>query len=145
MTIQEGLARILEGHDLSRDDAREVMGEIIGGQATPAQIGGFLIALRLKGETADEIAGCAEAMREHVLAVHPKRDDLVDTAGTGGDGQTQQGNQTGQGQNNGALTPYQQVYSDFYDYALTSLDRNYVPLSVKDYVRDYFSSLDPTQ
>jgi hypothetical protein len=66
-------------------------------------------------------------------------------AGTGGDGQTQQGNQTGQGQNNGAQTPYQQVFSDFYSYALTSLDRNYVPLSVKDYVRDYFSSLDPTQ
>jgi hypothetical protein len=66
-------------------------------------------------------------------------------AGTGGDGQTQQGNGQGQGQNNGALTPYQQVFSDFYDYALTSLDRNYVPLSVKDYVRDYFSSLDPTQ
>jgi hypothetical protein len=65
-------------------------------------------------------------------------------AGTGGDGQTQQGNSTGQGQNNGALTPYQQVFSDFYDYALTTLDRNYVPLSVKDYVRDYFSSLDPS-
>ena len=56
------------------------------GEATPAQIGGFLVALRLKGETADEIAGCAEAMREHVLAVRPQRDDLVDTAGTGGDG-----------------------------------------------------------
>jgi anthranilate phosphoribosyltransferase len=55
------------------------------GEATPAQIGGFLVALRLKGETADEIAGCAEAMREHVLTVRPKRDDLVDTAGTGGD------------------------------------------------------------
>ena len=66
-------------------------------------------------------------------------------AGTGGDGQTQQGNQQGQGQNNGALTPYQQVFGDFYDYALTTLDRNYVPLSVKDYVRDYFSSLDPTK
>jgi hypothetical protein len=66
-------------------------------------------------------------------------------AGTGGDGQTQQGNQQGQGQNNGATTPYQQVFSDFYQYALTSLDRNYVPLSVKDFVRDYFSSLDPTQ
>ena len=66
-------------------------------------------------------------------------------AGTGGDGQTQQGNQTGQGQNNGAGIPYQQVFADFYNYALTSLDRNYVPLSVKDYVRDYFSSLDPKQ
>jgi anthranilate phosphoribosyltransferase len=86
MTIQEGLARLLDGHDLSRDEARAVMGEIMSGSATPAQIGGFLIALRLKGETADEIAGCAEAMREHVLPVKPKRDDLVDTAGTGGDG-----------------------------------------------------------
>ena len=56
------------------------------GDATPGQIGGFLVALRLKGETADEIAGCAEAMREHVLPVRPERDDLVDTAGTGGDG-----------------------------------------------------------
>ena len=62
------------------------MNTIMSGEATPAQIGGFLVALRLKGETADEIAGCAEAMREHVLAVQPKRDDLVDTAGTGGDG-----------------------------------------------------------
>ena len=40
--------------------------------------------------------------------------------------------------------PYQSVYGDFYDYALTTLDRSYVPLSVKDYVRDYFTSLDPT-
>src|SRR5206468_9624162 len=59
---------------------------IMSGEATPAQIGGFLVGLRAKGETADEIAGCAEAMRAHVLPVHPKRDDLVDTAGTGGDG-----------------------------------------------------------
>jgi anthranilate phosphoribosyltransferase len=62
------------------------MDEIMAGNATPAQIGGFLVALRLKGETADEIAGCAEAMRGHVLAVRPRREDLVDTAGTGGDG-----------------------------------------------------------
>jgi anthranilate phosphoribosyltransferase len=84
--IQEALARILDGHDLGRDEARSVMDEIMRGEATPAQIGGFLVALRLKGETADEITGCAEAMREHVLAVRPRRDDLVDTAGTGGDG-----------------------------------------------------------
>lgn len=62
------------------------MGEIMRGEATPAQMAGFLIALRSKGETPDEIAGCAEAMREHVLAVTTNRDDLVDTAGTGGDG-----------------------------------------------------------
>jgi anthranilate phosphoribosyltransferase len=85
MTVQQALARLLDGHDLTREEARAVMNEIMVGEATPAQIGGFLVALRLKGETADEIAGCAEAMREHVLTVRPKRDDLVDTAGTGGD------------------------------------------------------------
>ena len=84
--IQESLGGLLEGRDLSREQARAVMEEVMRGEASPAQIGGFLVALRLKGETADEIAGCAEAMRTHVLAVHPKRDDLVDTAGTGGDG-----------------------------------------------------------
>jgi anthranilate phosphoribosyltransferase len=84
--IQAALGRLLDGHDLSREEAREVMSSIMQGEATPAQIGGFLVALRLKGETADEIAGCAEAMREHVLPVRPQRDDLVDTAGTGGDG-----------------------------------------------------------
>src|SRR5262245_5219941 len=62
------------------------MSEIMAGTATPAQIAGILVALRAKGETADEIAGCAEAMREHAVAVRPKREDLVDTAGTGGDG-----------------------------------------------------------
>src|SRR5213595_3087379 len=62
------------------------MHEIMSGDATQAQIAGFLVALRAKGETSDEIAGCAEAMRDHVLAVRPRRDDLVDTAGTGGDG-----------------------------------------------------------
>jgi anthranilate phosphoribosyltransferase len=84
--IQAALGRLLDGHDLDRDEARRVMGSIMDGEATPAQIGGFLVALRLKGETADEIAGCAEAMREHVLPVRPRRSDLVDTAGTGGDG-----------------------------------------------------------
>ena len=69
--IQEALADLLDGHDLGRERGREVMGEIMRGEATPAQIGGFLVALRLKGETADEIAGCAEAMREHVLPVQP--------------------------------------------------------------------------
>ncbi len=84
--IQTALSRLLDGHDLSRAQARDVMNEIMSGDATQAQIGGFLVALRLKGETADEIAGCAEAMREHVLPVRPKRDDLVDVVGTGGDG-----------------------------------------------------------
>jgi anthranilate phosphoribosyltransferase len=84
--IQEAIARVLGGRDLSERDARAVMGEIMRGEATPAQIGGFLVALRAKGETVAEIAGCAEAMREHVVPVRPERTDLVDTAGTGGDG-----------------------------------------------------------
>ena len=84
--IQQALQRLLDGRDLSRAEAYEVMSSIMRGEATQAQMGGFLVALRLKGETPDEIAGCAEAMREHVLPVRPKREDLVDTAGTGGDG-----------------------------------------------------------
>ena len=84
--IQAALARLLDGHDLSREQARGVMDTIMAGEATPAQIGGLLVALRLKGETPDEIAGCAEAMREHVVRVNPKRHDLVDIVGTGGDG-----------------------------------------------------------
>ena len=83
--IQQALAELLDGRDLPRSEAFAVMSQIMRGEATPAQIGGFLVALRLKGETADEIAGCAEAMREHVVPVRPRRDDLVDTAGTGGD------------------------------------------------------------
>ena len=84
--IQDALAELLDGRDLGRVKAREAMDTIMSGEATPGQIGGFLVALRLKGETAEEIAGCAEAMRAHVLPVNAKRDDLVDTAGTGGDG-----------------------------------------------------------
>ena len=84
--MQDAIARLLDGHDLSREAARDVMDTIMSGGATPAQIGAFLVALRLKGETADEIAGAAEAMRAHVIPVHPQRSDLVDTAGTGGDG-----------------------------------------------------------
>jgi anthranilate phosphoribosyltransferase len=84
--IQETVSRLLDGHDLTRVEAHETMGEIMRGEATQAQIAGFLVALRAKGETADEIAGCAEAMREHVLHVRPQRTDLVDIVGTGGDG-----------------------------------------------------------
>jgi anthranilate phosphoribosyltransferase len=84
--IQEALVQVLEKNDLSRATAREVMGEIMRGEATSVQMAGFLVALRAKGETAAEIAGCAEAMREHVLPVHPTREDVVDVVGTGGDG-----------------------------------------------------------
>ena len=84
--IQRTIATLLEGRDLTRDEACETMRTIMRGEATPAQIAGFLVALRAKGETAAEIAGCAEAMREHVLRVKPQRRDLVDIVGTGGDG-----------------------------------------------------------
>jgi anthranilate phosphoribosyltransferase len=84
--IQSAIAELMDGRDLTQEGARDVMRSIMDGEATPGQIGAFLAALRIKGETADEIAGCAEAMREHVLVVRPARTDLVDTAGTGGDG-----------------------------------------------------------
>ena len=84
--IQQALGTLLDGRDLTRVGARKVMGAVMAGEATPAQIAALLVALRLKGETVDEIAGCAEAMRDRVLAVRPRRADLVDTAGTGGDG-----------------------------------------------------------
>lgn len=84
--IDATIARLGDGHDLSRAEARDAMREIMGGEATHEQIAAFLVGLRDKGETADEIAGSAEAMREHVLVVTPERRDLVDTAGTGGDG-----------------------------------------------------------
>jgi anthranilate phosphoribosyltransferase len=85
--IQDAIARLLDGLDLDRDQARGVMDEIMAGEATQAQIGGFLVALRVKGETPDEIAGFAEAIREQAVVVRPQRDDLVDVVGTGGDGQ----------------------------------------------------------
>ena len=84
--LQEALARLLDGADLTRAETRGAMDAIMEGDATPAQIGAFLVALRIKGETAEEIAGCAEALREHVVPVRAERGDLVDTAGTGGDG-----------------------------------------------------------
>ena len=84
--ITRAIAGVADGRDLTREEAREVMAGIMAGEATQAQIAGFLVALRAKGETADEIAGCAEAMREHVLPVRPERDDVVDVVGTGGDG-----------------------------------------------------------
>ena len=83
--ITRAIAEVADGRSLTREEAREVMAGIMAGEATQAQIAGFLIALRAKGETADEIAGCAEAMREHVLPVPLSRTDVVDVVGTGGD------------------------------------------------------------
>lgn len=83
--IQEAIGTIVSGHDLSAEDAAQVMEEIMTGEATPAQFGAFVTALRLKGETAEEISGMARVMREKALHVQSEG-DLVDTCGTGGDG-----------------------------------------------------------
>jgi anthranilate phosphoribosyltransferase len=84
--ISVAIATIADGGALSRDEAREVMGVVMRGEATPAQIGGLLVGLRTRGETVEEITGFAEAMREHVLPVVPERTSIVDVVGTGGDG-----------------------------------------------------------
>ncbi|MDA8064842.1 MAG: anthranilate phosphoribosyltransferase [Thermaerobacter sp.] len=84
--IKEAIAKTVVGLNLTRQEAAAAMNEIMDGQATPAQIAGFLTALRVKGETVEEITGCAEAMRAHAVRVETHRHPLVDTCGTGGDG-----------------------------------------------------------
>lgn len=84
MTIRDAIETVVSGGDLSADEAARAMGAIMSGDATPAQIGAFAAALRMKGETVDEIAGMARAMREKSLRV-PAAGDVVDTCGTGGD------------------------------------------------------------
>jgi anthranilate synthase/phosphoribosyltransferase len=87
VTIQQAVVKLMEQHDLTEYEAEAAMAHIMHGQATPAQIGAFLTALRMKGETVDEITGCARAMRQSAVRVRPRRTDtLVDTCGTGGDG-----------------------------------------------------------
>ena len=85
--IKEALAKLIDRVDLAREEMAAAMGEIADGGATPAQVGAFLVALRLKGETVDEIAGAAQVMRERVDRVRVTRAVFVDTCGTGGDNQ----------------------------------------------------------
>lgn len=86
ITMQEALQAVLQQQDLSREQMTAVMRQIMTGEATPAQIGGFLVGLRMKGETVAEITAAASVMRELAAAVDVPKENLVDTCGTGGDG-----------------------------------------------------------
>jgi anthranilate phosphoribosyltransferase len=83
--IQQAIQELLKGADLQYDTAKAVMHEMMDGIATPAQMGAFLAALRMKGETVEEITACAEVMREKGLKINPVR-KVIDIVGTGGDG-----------------------------------------------------------
>jgi anthranilate phosphoribosyltransferase len=83
--IQSAIARAVAHENLSRELARATMEQVLAGEATPSQIAGLAVALRMKGETTDEIGGFAEAMRQRVPPLHAKRSPLLDTCGTGGD------------------------------------------------------------
>ena len=89
MSLKFAIAEVINGRDLTLDQAEAAMNIIMRGEATPAQIGSYLTALRMKGETVAEIAGSARSMRAHVVPVEAavgKEEMLVDTCGTGGDG-----------------------------------------------------------
>ena len=85
MTVHEALLALLRQESLSVDDAAAVMTVVMEGEATPAQIAALLTALRMKGETPDEIAGFARVMRAKAVRIAPRCAMLVDTCGTGGD------------------------------------------------------------
>ena len=84
--IDVAIRRIVDGQHLGRDEMHEVFGEVMDGRASDAQKSALLIALRMKGETADEITGAAAAMRQRAIAIPHRTEGLVDTCGTGGDG-----------------------------------------------------------
>ena len=85
MTTSEAIAHVIRDGDLTRGQTAEVMSEIMSGNATDAQIAGFLVALKVKGETAEEIAGAADVMRAKATWITTKHPVVVDTCGTGGD------------------------------------------------------------
>lgn len=86
MDMPSAIRAVTERRDLSRDEMQSVMTTIMTGEATPAQIGGFLIGLRMKGETIDEITAAAQVMRELATKVEISGEHVVDIVGTGGDG-----------------------------------------------------------
>ena len=85
MDIRDAINRVINGKDLSQDEMQSVMRTVMQGEATPAQIGGFLVALRMKGETVGEIAAAAKVMRDMAARVNVRHPHLVDIVGTGGD------------------------------------------------------------
>src|SRR5512138_2475413 len=86
--LEPFIAKAINRADLTKDEARQAMNIIMTGQATPAQIGGYVVALRMKGETGDEITGAARSMRDNALKVEgrDRTSPIYDNAGTGGDG-----------------------------------------------------------
>jgi len=86
MDLPSAIRAVIERRNLSGDEMRAVMRRIMTGQATPAQIGGFLVGLRVKGETVEEITAAAGVMRELATPVNVSGPHVVDTCGTGGDG-----------------------------------------------------------
>ena len=84
--IAQAIKRIVDGQHLDRQEMAAIFGDIMDGKASDVQKSAFLIALRMKGETADEITGAAMAMRARVTPLQVDRESLVDTCGTGGDG-----------------------------------------------------------
>ncbi|MCX5834297.1 MAG: anthranilate phosphoribosyltransferase [Deltaproteobacteria bacterium] len=84
--IKEALSKVVQGKDLQESEMMETMTEIMEGQATPAQIGAFITALRMKGETVEEVTGAARIMRQKATRIDARSSVIVDTCGTGGDG-----------------------------------------------------------
>lgn len=84
--VKEAISKVIAGENLAMAEASGAMDEIMSGQATDAQIAAFITALRMKGETPEEIAGCAQVMREKATPIHTRHPLVVDTCGTGGDG-----------------------------------------------------------
>ena len=85
MDVRSALARVVARESLHETEMEALFRQIMDGAVTPAQIAGLLVALRMKGETVEEITGAVRAMRAHAAAVHPRAAIVVDTCGTGGD------------------------------------------------------------
>jgi anthranilate phosphoribosyltransferase len=84
--IKDGISKIVGGDNLKESEMMAIMGEVMDGEATPAQIAAFITALRLKGETVDEVTGAARIMKQKATRIDARSSIIVDTCGTGGDG-----------------------------------------------------------